>query len=110
MGNLDFTGLNKLGLYSAVVNGQVLTHIQDEVVYVNSEDDLALLSDFKAGSFAMTYGLDTIWQKKPNGTWQEITGGSGGGGGGGDQGMVIETRSIAADILTDGQRRTMRLQ
>lgn len=53
-------------------DGNVIRNVAGKTVYVNSEEDLAAFADEEPGTFAVQYGLGTIWQKKPDGDWAEV--------------------------------------
>lgn len=58
--------------YGAVINGQLEKRIMSKIIYVSSEDDLALLADEKPGTFAATYGFTNLWQMDDNGEFIAI--------------------------------------
>ena len=68
----QYDGLKIIGTHGAVVDGEVQHNIPDHSVYVNSESDLAGLTELPAGTFAIQYGFTHVWQLKPDGTWVEI--------------------------------------
>ena len=41
-------------------------------VMVESESDLANLTQYETGSIAYTVGYENIWQKDADGTWQSM--------------------------------------
>lgn len=65
----DFSGLKEVNSHSNVINGVVYSDIPDYTVYVESESDLSLLTDYPIGTIAIQYGFVNMWQKSSDGTW-----------------------------------------
>ena len=61
--------------HSAIIDGDIVNDIPDETVYVTEESELTNFANKPVGTFAMTYGLTAMWQKKPNGSWENVFGG-----------------------------------
>jgi hypothetical protein len=60
------------GMHDALINGEIVRDIPSKLVYVNSENDLAALTDAEpVGTFAVTFGGEHVWQLTPAGTWVE---------------------------------------
>lgn len=64
VGNLDY-----------VVNGKVITNSGSKSVLVETENDLALLGSYEAGTIAYTAGFVKAWQKNSSGQWIQMVGG-----------------------------------
>jgi hypothetical protein len=73
MSNLDYSGLKKAGTHAILEDGNVVTHVENNTVYVSSSNDLEALTDFPAGTIAIKYGFANVWQKKPDGTWASVS-------------------------------------
>ena len=65
------------GAHSAIIGDDIVNDIPDETVYVSEESELANYANKPVGTFAATYGLSAIWQKKPDGTWATVVEASG---------------------------------
>lgn len=55
--------------YDAVANGELLTNLEPRIVFVESAADLAVLTGYAPGAFAISYDLASIWACKPDGSW-----------------------------------------
>ena len=68
----NYDGLKTVGTHGALVNGEVKNGIPDQSIYVNSQSDLASLTDVPVGTFAIQYGFSHIWQLNASGSWVEV--------------------------------------
>ena len=64
VGNLDY-----------VANGKVIVNSGGKSVMIETENDLALLGSYEAGTIAYTAGFLKVWQKNSSGQWIQIVGG-----------------------------------
>lgn len=69
MSFVDYSGIKELNSHSAIINGELHHDIPDYMVYVESENDLANLTDIPVGGIAALYGFSNAWQKSSDGTW-----------------------------------------
>lgn len=58
--------------YDAVVDGAVISGLKRKTVYVTDESELDLFENEAPGTFAVAYGMGSMWQLKPHGTWATI--------------------------------------
>ena len=69
----EFEGLKTVGSHGALIDGEVVSNLPDNAVYVNSSDDLSgLANKLPVGSLAIQYGFVNMWQLKPDKTWIKI--------------------------------------
>ena len=68
----NYSGLQSLATHSGIVDGEVVSGVNDQTVYVSSESDLSSLTGFAPGTIAVQYGFVAMWQKKPDGTWVSL--------------------------------------
>lgn len=61
-----------IGVYDAIIDGELIREIPCRAVMVTAESDLANLPDYQPGTLAFTAGFATMWQKDAEGTWQEV--------------------------------------
>ena len=59
-------------LYDAVVGDEIIRDVPSKMIYVSSRADLAKITGEMPGTCAITYGMETMWQLLPNGTWKEV--------------------------------------
>ena len=52
-----------------VSNGKIVRNNSVEMVLVESQSQLSLLTDYDPGTIAFTAGFVHMWQKSPGGTW-----------------------------------------
>lgn len=55
-----------------VVDGEVYENAPIKIILISSESELELLSKYEPGSIAYTAGFTSMWQKAPDGTWQDM--------------------------------------
>lgn len=60
------------GTFDVLANGELKTNVQARLVFVPNQAGLASLPDYDPGTFAATFGLGTLWQKKADGSWAEV--------------------------------------
>lgn len=60
------------GITDYVQNGMLHKSAPVRSVLVESESDLALLTDYEPGTIAYTAGYTSIWQKSTTDTWESI--------------------------------------
>ena len=61
------------GMHDAVINGEMKFNIVSRVVFVSSENELAIVTDEEpAGTMAIQFGLKKMWQLKPDKTWEPV--------------------------------------
>lgn len=68
----NFPKTYQTGMHSILEDGVVVNGVPDEMVYVTQESELSAYASKPAGTLAATYGLTSIWQKKPDGTWVSV--------------------------------------
>ena len=69
----EFTGLKTVGSHGAYLEGELISNIPDEAVYVDNSSDLSALVDkLPVGALAIQYGFVHAWQLKPDKTWATV--------------------------------------
>ena len=70
--NLLMDVVTSAGASDYVMNGEVHMNVSGLAVMVESQSDLANLTDYPPSSIAYTAGFANMWQLDANGTWQSI--------------------------------------
>ena len=62
-----------MGMHDALINGDIVRDIQTRFVFVSSQSELAEFTDIEpVGTVAALYGFGSMWQLKPDRTWESI--------------------------------------
>lgn len=55
-----------------VVNGEIYENSPIKIILISDESELELLTNYEPGAIAYTAGFASMWQKAPDGTWQNM--------------------------------------
>lgn len=57
------------GMHDTIINGEIVRDLPSKMVYVSAESELSNFADMPPGTIAALYGMGSMWQLKPDGTW-----------------------------------------
>ena len=55
-----------------VINGEIYENSPVKIILISDESELELLTNYEPGAIAYTAGFTSMWQKAPDGTWQNM--------------------------------------